>query len=137
LVVALQGLFFLGLARFMSTTGTPDESQRTLAATQYGVATLIGLWLVWNALELTLANDQLANTIALVLYSIWWIIWYVQWTNRSMPWLKRCSGLLVLLVVADLLLIQVRVMTLGWRIVTFLAVGIVLLMSAYFHKKEE
>lgn len=137
LAITLQGLFFLGLARFMSRNGIQDESQQILAAIQYGVATLIGLWLVWNALELTLANDQLANTIALVLYSIWWIVWYVQWTNKSMPWLKRCSGLLVLLVVADLLLVQVRVMTLGWRIVTFLAVGVVLLMSAYFHKKEE
>lgn len=88
---------------------------------------------VWLTLHAIL-TDTLAVLVSLVIYTIAGIFCFVQGTANENTALRYAGIVLIGLVVLRLLLIDVWAMSLGMRIFTFLAVGILLISTAFIKK---
>jgi hypothetical protein len=88
------------------------------------------VWLISHSL----LPDDVAVLVSLVLYTLFGIGLYVQGVGNKLPLSKTCGTVLIAMVVARLLLIDVWDMALAGRIITFFAIGALLMSTAFMRK---
>jgi hypothetical protein len=119
---------------------TSDETIRTRMR-QFGTGLLIvaGLYsvaLVWLIAHVLSASDSMAVTIALFVYTVAGLGLYVAGSSRGMLGIKYAGMTLLAVVVVRLGVVEVWVMDILWRIVTFLGIGLLFMLAALLEKKK-
>lgn len=99
------------------------------------MATFHALVLFWVGAAVLLDSANLARAISLIFYSIVGILVFFWGRNRDSKLHLITGGVLLGLVVLRLLLIEVWIMPVEGRIITFFIVGALLVSTAFFRKK--
>jgi uncharacterized membrane protein len=130
------GLFFL---RDAATHAAPDAG---VAARRFGAAYLVAgsvfaCILLWLSLRAWLGDDNLAATVALVVYTLAGLVCYFTGLRRQGRGLRTYGGALVGFVVVRLLFVDIWKMELAGRITTFFLIGALLISTAFIGKKRK
>ena len=127
-------LAIVGLVCIETREGT--ESENMIAEFLLGTSLLYFLSLIWLVLHASIAGDS-ATTVALIIYTILGIgFWFIGQVQKN-EFIGAAGTVLLVCVVARLLLIDVWLMDLVGRIVTFLAIGVLLISTAFMRKGKQ
>ncbi len=135
--------FFVVLVIILSLTATAvilnqlkEKEEHPLAfRVMSSVASLIGIAFVWVCLHKVFEDDDLARGVALVSYTLVGVALMYYGTQIREKALHLAGALLLGAVVLRLLLVEVWQMALSGRIITFIAIGALLIATAFFEKK--
>lgn len=139
-VLLVLGLTLLGLgAFFLSRVKEIDDKkpQQLIHAMLLIVGSAYAYALLWLSLHAGLLNDNTAVMISLVVYTIIGLIAYFYGLANEKKGLRLYGGVLVGLVIGRLLLVDVWMMKLASRIVTFFLIGALLVSTAFLEKKRQ
>ena len=138
-VLLILALTFLGLCLFFSlqTRGVKEEESEQLNGILLTMGSLYIYMLLWLSLHAALENKNTATTISLAVYTIIGIITYFYGLTNERAGFRRYGSILIGFVVARLLLVDVWLMELGGRIVTFFLMGALLMSTAFLRKKKQ
>lgn len=138
IVILLMTMSFGVVGLFLLENVTADEdnkSQKNLATTLLVFSGCYAVALVWLSFH-ALFVDDIATLLALVLYTIVGLIFFIRGRLSENKALKTAGAVLIGLVVARLLLIEVWDMNLTGRIITFFVIGIMLISTAFIKKSK-
>jgi hypothetical protein len=110
-----------------------DIREHATGSTLLIFGAIYGLWLIWLVLHALIGGD-VATMLALIIYTILGLSIYATGRSNDTAGLRTCGGFLIGIVVARLLLIEVWQMALTGKIITFLAIGILLISTAFVKK---
>lgn len=125
-----------GLASFVTGEKRAHQDTQAISIILYTFGTLLGMRLIRQSCESSFVSEHMAHMVALISYIVLSIAGYAVGSNKSWTYLRYGSGMVIGLVVLRLLLIEVWQMALGWRIITFLVIGALLLSSAFLIKLQ-
>lgn len=91
--------------------------------------------LLWLSLEGAIQNDQIAHTIALIIYTIVGLIAYISGARTERKGEKAVGVALLSFVVCHLLLFEASMMNTGERIITFFVIGLLFVSTAFLKEK--
>lgn len=128
-VLALSGVLLYRRSRPKT-----DFEKITARAVVFG-AVVAGHALVWESLRQVIADNSVAAGLSLLLYAITPLLLLYRYRLRDLFW-RGTVWLILGFVVLRLLLVEIWIMALPVRILTFVAVGIVFIFSAYLHRKQ-
>lgn len=107
----------------------------------YGVflllTTLYTLFLVWYGLHRAIADADTATLLTLILYTLSGIALYVRGGTVGHSESRVLGGGIMMLVTARLLLVDVWNMDIVGRIITFLTIGILFLVTAFLGRAKK
>jgi uncharacterized membrane protein len=127
------GIFFLKPVRESNNEELQKRNFYLLIAASFYVYVLL-----WLSLHAGLKNDNFATMISLAIYTIVGIITYLYGFKKQKTGLRFYGGVLIGFVVVRLLLVEVWLMELEIRILTFFLIGALLISTAFlgFHKRK-
>lgn len=99
-------------------------------------ASLLSIALLWQSLHVLIDTDSIARGVALVILAFIGVVMFFYSISEERRWLRIGSGALLGGVVLRLLFIEVWDMPLFGRVITFLAVGVLLVGTAFFSKPK-
>jgi uncharacterized membrane protein len=98
------------------------------------VYVLMLVWLVSNSL---IDSRDLAITVSLIVFTVCGLASYVYGRTRSILHYQYAGGMVLAFVVGRLLLVDVWRMELLERFITFFMVGILLISTAFYGRKQK
>ncbi|MDO8551913.1 MAG: DUF2339 domain-containing protein [bacterium] len=136
LLILSATLFLLGLffSRLQPEVQTNDKA--TLSSTLLVAGSVFAYILLWLSMRAALDNNTVAVMICLIIYTIIGLIAYFYGRTNDKGNIRIYGGVLLAFVVVRLLLIDVWNMELTWRIITFFAVGALLMSTAFFGRHK-
>lgn len=137
-VLLLTGIIFASVASMLRLRGKAigDSSMLSLSKLCMSVAGFFAVSLVWLTTHAIMPDDT-ATTVSLVIYTISGLAFYLVGRQNNTSHLKTIGGVLIGGVVLRLLLVDVWDMSLEGRIITFMVIGILLISTAFFGKKQK
>ena len=132
LTLLALGIFF-GSMRLKHANGESSKMPIWLMAT----GSIYGYILVWLSLHATLKSDDTAVMLSLLVYTIIGLVTYFKGRVGDDKTFRYYGGTLLLFVVGRLLLVDVWDMEITGKIVTFFAVGALLMSTAFFGRKKK
>lgn len=127
LVLSIVGVFLNG------RTKARGDDQNEIGMTYITVSALYLLTLIWLILH-ALFPDDVAMTFILIIYTIIGIALYYTGKTKSQKDLSVAGGALLGFVALRLLFVEVWSMDLATRIITFVAIGVLLLSTAFMSR---
>lgn len=131
LVLLIVGLFVFEQEK---VAGTKDMQTGGVLIT---IGSMYGIVLIWLVIHALIKSNDVATMYTLILYTILGVITYFKGLTNKNHSLKIGGGALVGFVVVRLLLIDVWSMDLPGRILTFIAIGVLLLSTAFFRRGKD
>ncbi len=107
-----------------------------LEMAQVVVASIFSIGLLWQSLHVLIETDSVARGVALVILTIIGVSIFFYSLSEDKRNLHIASAMLLGAVVLRLLFVEVWEMSLVARVVTFLAVGILLIITAFISKRK-
>jgi len=101
------------------------------------LAGVFAAMLLWLSTEYIFASENLANGISLVIYTLIGLASWIYGTQKGDKSAKITGNVLLAGVVLHLLAFEVWSMSLLGRVVTFVAIGILLISTAFLEKKNK
>lgn len=92
--------------------------------------------IIWLSLHAALKSDDTAVMFSLLIYTIFGLVTYFRGRTADSKGLRYYGGTLLLFVVGRLLLVDVWQMDITGKIITFFAVGALLLSTAFIGRKK-
>ncbi|MEX0917774.1 MAG: DUF2339 domain-containing protein [Candidatus Paceibacterota bacterium] len=143
-VVLLVLTFALALASLALLQPESETKNVSTSGVGYGEIAGIGaivylLLLVWLVSHALLSEDM-GTMVSLVVYTVFGLSMYVRGVIDDQQTMKIGGGLLLGLVITRLFMVDVWTMELVGRIITFFAVGVLLMSTAFIsrlHKPEQ
>lgn len=134
-VVSLTAIVLFSVGYFIQSLQNKEESKlaEVVSITLLAGGGFYTMALIWLILH-SLIEYSLATMLALIIYTIFGITFFVQGKINNQIFLRWSGSILIALVVARLLLIEVWEMELEGRIITFLVIGIMLISTAFIKK---
>jgi len=128
LSLGLVGLIYM-------VTKQDDDSSSYLAGTLLGISFFYFVSLVWLVLHSVLIGD-VATTLALIIYTILGVGLLVIGRLNESKYIQSFGGVLLGAVIIRLFVIDIWQMNMVGRIITFFAVGLLLISTAFMGKKK-
>lgn len=130
--------YFSALNSSSEHSDIPDI-QKYQSVGLYWLSSCVFLATVWVCSGYYFENENTAHMFSLIVYTLVWISGYVWGANQKKSWLVYWAWAVIGGVILRLLFVDVRDMAMVWRIATFLSIGLLLIVSAYFvkNKREE
>ncbi len=135
LIIILIALSTLGVGLLLSQRKVEGDS-KLVSNIMLLISGFYSLSFVWLSLH-SLFSDTFATTLSLVIYTLAGIALFVNGTAAKNKAMSTAGSIIIGLVIARLLLIDVWMMSLEARIFTFLAVGILLISTAFIKKHRQ
>jgi len=129
LVLTIVGVFTY--ERYPST----GEKELGVGGSLITMGVLYGLILLWLVLHALLADD-VATMLTLIVYTVIGLVSYYTGKMEGKNGLRTGGIAILVFVVARLLLVDVWNMELVGRIITFVAIGVLLLSTAFMGKRQ-
>lgn len=133
--VLLVATFSLAATAVLLMQLKDDENFPWARIIQTVFASLFGISLLWLSLHQVIEDANIARGVALVVYTLVGVGLMYFGTKMLKTSLRIGGGLLLGGVVLRLLFVEVWEMPLTGRIVTFVAIGVLLISTAFFEKK--
>jgi uncharacterized membrane protein len=115
---------------------SPNDTKIIVSRTLTILGSIYGFVWIWLILKLTLP-EALATSLSLSIYTIIGIICYFKGIRNNSKTLERYGLTLISLIIIRLFLLDLWNMETLTRIITFFLVGILLISTAFFGKKEK
>ena len=139
----LNESFFAVLIVILSLSATTyilkqkeTTDQKMPLATIHGIAAAIfSIALIWLSCHNLFASTNIARGVALVIYSVIGVAILFSGTYTQNKPQTLVGGILLASVVIRLLFVEVWTMSLAGKIITFVAIGILLVSTAFFQKR--
>jgi uncharacterized membrane protein len=93
--------------------------------------------LLWLSLHSAIEIEYVATIVSLVIYTLIGIVTYFYGKSKEVRLIRLHGGVLIGFVVGRLLLVDVWDMEMGWRIVMFFLVGVLLVATAFVGRKKK
>ena len=136
-VLAVMALTLLGLGAFFALVPKPEHTSSSYEGVFHAIlGSAFAYALLWLALHAGLQSQDMASMIALVMYTMVGLGFYVYGKLNAQGTVRTYGSVLVALVIGRLLLVEVWHMALTGKIITFFLIG-ALLMSTVFIKRKE
>lgn len=135
-VILILALVLSIVGLFMREQVAPEkgDNQHGVALVLFGILYALSLvWLVFHAL----LTDDVATMLSLTVYTLVGLGAFLAGRMRDNPSLKTGGAVLLGLVAGRLLLIDVWMMDLFGRIVTFLVIGALFISTAFFARSRK
>lgn len=131
-------LFFLGTTflRELPFYAGDRVLLRAAITPLFTVAALMAVRIVWLLAHSIIDENDYAVMVSLLVYTVAGLALYLLGSARSHRHLKLAGSILLIGVVLRLLLVEVWVMEVFWRIITFLAVGALFIAAALLERKD-
>ncbi len=100
------------------------------------LGTLIGFALIWLSSGVIFESGNVARSVSLVIYTVLGLGVFFRGVLKNAKNVRVFGGLILTAVISRLLLAEVWHMSLAPRIVTFVAIGILLISTAFFQKRH-
>ncbi|MFH1866673.1 MAG: DUF2339 domain-containing protein [Patescibacteria group bacterium] len=137
-VLLILALTILGLGLIFRTFAKRETEPRVSISTALLVTGSIYLYIIlWLSLHAGLTNYDFATMIALVMYTIIALITHVAGKIKEKKSLRLYGAILLGFVILRLFTVDVWDMELTGKIITFFAVGILLMSTAFINRKKE
>lgn len=124
-------------ALFFIASSKKEEKNRLSCGVLFVLATLYLMFLVWHGLHRAILDIDMATLCALVSYTLVGIALYVKGGASSHSESRIIGGGVLAFVAVRLLLVDVWNMGIVGRIITFLTIGILFLVTAFFGKVKK
>ncbi|MBI4992533.1 MAG: DUF2339 domain-containing protein [Candidatus Magasanikbacteria bacterium] len=137
-VLLILGLILFGLGLFFSryTSGNKDKESQQHIAALFVLGSAYIYTLLWLSLR-SMFYGYTAVMASLLVYTIIGLITYFYGLTNGRKGLRLYGGALLGFVVGRLLLVDVWMMELSGRIMTFFIVGALLISTAFLGKKKQ
>lgn len=137
-VLFVLGVTFLGLGLFFLRyiREAEDQEPRQLNAALLIIGSIYIYVLLWLSLHSGLQNDNTATMVSLVVYTIIGLVFYFYGLTNEKKGLRLYGGTLIGFVVGRLFLVDVWIMDLAGRVVTFFFIGALLVSTAFLGRKK-
>lgn len=112
------------------------EKHPVVSRIHMGVASFLSIMFVWLCLHKVIEDGDIARGVALVIYTLVGVGGIYMGTRLQQKALRIPGAILLSGVVLRLLMVEVWQMALTGRIVTFVAIGVLLISTAFFEKKS-
>lgn len=122
--------------KILNNINKTDEST-TVTRVLFYTAAVFGLVLVWLISHAVIVSEDIAITVALIIYTITGLSLYVYGRALDIKHYQYAGGIILGFVLARLLLVDVWRMDLLLRIITFFMVGILLMSTAFYGRKKK
>lgn len=130
-------LFGLGLFFWLNVRQSQDKASRQFSFAWLITGSIYAYTILWLCLHAGLENESIATMISLVVYTIVGLLSYFFGLANRRNGLKIYGGILVGFVVVRLFLVDIWLMELAGRIVTFFLIGALLMSTAFLGKKNK
>jgi hypothetical protein len=133
LAVTLMGLGYYLWEKF--------RLQKTAEENQMGpillvIGSIYAYAIIWLSLHAMAIPDDLAVTVALIIYTVVGLGFYLVGRKEDKPMASGYGGVLLAFVVGRLLVVDVWGMDIVGRVVVFLAIGVLLISTAFIGRKK-
>lgn len=137
-VLSILGLTLLTMGTFfyMLDKKNGEKEVRSITQTLFIVSGLYIVSLIWLSLEAGIIDNDIAHMVALIIYTIVGLVFYIRGVTKNIHDIKIAGGVILALVVGRLLLVEAWNMDLFGRIITFFVVAILLISTALISKKR-
>jgi hypothetical protein len=132
LFLVLAVLFFY-FKRFLSI---PEKSHPLLMKTSGLLSLAFFFALVWRSLEVSLTNIDTAHMLALFLYTIFGLAFYIIGSNRDLKEWRNTGAIILGFVIIRLILVEAWQMDTPGRIITFSTIATLLIATAIIRKNN-
>lgn len=112
------------------------ESDATMWYVFYGFS-LLYFWIFWFVSAREFSNSASAIVIMLIIFTIIWIIFYVHGKKQDSKQHRNIGAAIILWVIARVLIVELRQMSLIMRIITCLIIGGLLVASGFIGNKKK
>lgn len=102
----------------------------------YGAGAFL-LGVIWLTTHAAIASEDLATTVSLVIFTLIGLSLYVYGRSAHIQHYQYAGGIVLVLVIAQLLLVEVWKMKLLERVGTFFLIGILLISTAFYGRKKK
>lgn len=136
-LVVLSFVLFLGAYFLKRVSDTKDEARNYMdnAMVYFIGACACVMALIWLTLH-NVFNEDVARGVALVVYALIGVSTLFRGVVKDIKNIRHAGSLIIGGVVLRLLLVEVWLMPLSYRVVTFVLVGLLLVATAFFQKKH-
>jgi len=132
LVIVGLALFITGLF-IVESNRIQGKMQAGVGVTLLVAGSLYGLLLIWLVLHSLLKGDT-ATMVALMIYTVIGVLMYMMGRVHNNEGLRIGGGFLIGCVIVRLLMVEVWNMGIVGRIITFSAIGVMLISTAFMHR---
>jgi len=144
LIESFSFLFVLGIALFClayfyqnHTNETDKLSSRDLKRALFIASSMYGFIIIWRFLDYMFVETDTPVIISLVIYTVCGLYAYLYGKLHANKVILFYGGAILGFVVARLLFVEIWSMTIGGKIVTFFAIGALLMSTAFVGKKKQ
>jgi len=138
IAVIISILTYGAIAFLLFRNQTEENEDLSIIAILHAVlAGGIAAILLWISTEQLLDSENLANGISLVIYTLIGLTSWIYGTQNKLESAKIVGNVLLGGVVLHLLIFEVWSMSLLGRIITFVAIGILLISTAFIEKNNQ
>ncbi|MBI4136809.1 DUF2339 domain-containing protein [Candidatus Roizmanbacteria bacterium] len=113
-----------------------EKSQHDAGTIMVIIGSVYGLALIWLVSNASIHTESIARMVTFTLYTLIGLGTYVKGQIENRKVMNKFGLILLLFVVARLLIVEVWIMQLAWRIVTFFAIGLLLMGSVLIRKAK-
>lgn len=140
LIESFSFLFVLGSALFCLAYFYKNHeevpSSRDFKRALFIASSAYGFIMIWRLLDYIFVESDTPVIISLVIYTLCGLYAYLYGKFRSNNVILFYGGAILAFVVGRLLLVEIWSMTIGGKIVTFFAIGALLMSTAFIRKKK-
>lgn len=137
LFVLTATILSLGLYFFLQAQGKEKDGEAKVWVILLLVSGSVYAYiLLWLSMHAAFGKDYIAVLVSLLVYTVIGLITYFKGGISNSKALRFYGGILLGFVVGRLLLVDVWTMELSWRIITFFAVGALLMSTAFLGRKK-
>lgn len=134
-IVALLALLYYFVEKSETNSDSKKEKGYSIL---FIIASVFGYVLLWQTLHSGKADQDIATLMSLVIYTIIGLATNIMGKIKENLYLRYYGGILIGVVIVRLFFVDVWDMDLAGKVITFFAIGILLISTAFIgrHKKQ-
>lgn len=141
-VLLVVGASLCYVATMIHTLKGRDEAKESeseiikISLAEFVLSIIFFIGLIWRALESAIVSDSAAHGTALVIYTVGALILFFIGLGQQSKTLRFMGLGILIAVILRLVFVEVWEMVLVARTITFVVIGILLITTAFFQKKQ-
>ncbi|MFT7184042.1 MAG: putative membrane protein [Oceanicoccus sp.] len=139
LTLAFVALSLAGTALILHNfekRGNEDPGSTTTKLISMAASSFFVFAIIWRSLEVYLTSDY-AHGTALVIYTLVGLVLFFKGVVKHLKDFKWAGSAILALVLLRLVLVEIWTMSLVERIITFVVIGVLFILTAFFEKKSK
>lgn len=137
LLLLILAFLLMGVVFYKFDKNNNHKEVRSFTQLSFVMTCFYSIAIIWLSLEAALRDYDTAHMLALIIYTICGLSFYIRGVVKEWHGLKITGSIILGLVVGRLLFVEAWNMDLSGRIITFFVVAILLIATALISKKKK